>query len=91
MYTLTDSLNEIRENDILDEELVFMLETKLNNETYENYRNRLAHRLDENLFNDVVAYDLFVLLINTLFYRERNKSEAFKSYWRAPQFSDLGI
>lgn len=91
MYTLTDSLNEIRENDILDEELVFILETKLNNETYENYRNRLAHRLDENLFNDVVAYDLFVLLINTLFYRERNKSEAFKSYRRAPQFSNPGI
>lgn len=71
-FVLTDSLKKLEEENILDKELLKLLNDKLNNPELENYRNRLAHKLDNNLFCYDCASDLLRILIVVLFCYEKN-------------------
>lgn len=60
---LTETLNIIRTNKLLPLPLIDKLSQELNEEEYENYRNKLSHREDDSIFSKTVAYDLFLLFI----------------------------
>ena len=69
---LTETINVISEKKLLHSELVTKISQELNDEEYENYRNKLSHREDDAIFNKKVAYDLFVLFIQILKNYEAN-------------------
>lgn len=81
--SLTDTLNIIKEKGLLLPEVATKVSQLLNEEDYENYRNKLCHRDDENIFTKTIAYDLFLLLIQivnnindkeiTIFFIKNNK------------------
>lgn len=66
-FVLSDSLSKLEENDIFNAQLVKLLREKLNDEEYENYRNRLSHKLDTDIFTYDCASDLLRILIVILF------------------------
>lgn len=63
---LTETISVISEKKLLHTELVTKISQELNDEEYENYRNKLSHREDDAVFSKKVAYDLFVLFIQIL-------------------------
>lgn len=71
-FVLTDSLNKLEEENILDKELIRLLNEKLNDSEYENYRHKLSHKLDNNIFCYDCASDLLRILIVILFCYEKN-------------------
>ena len=75
--TLTDTLKIIKEKKLLFPELVTKISQLLNEEDYENYRNKLCHRDDESIFTNIVAYDLFLLLIQIINSNENNEINTF--------------
>lgn len=60
---LTETITKIKEEQLIGINLINKCSQLLNEEDYENYRNRLSHREDNNLFNKNVAQDLFLLLV----------------------------
>lgn len=70
-FVLTDSLKKIEEEKIFNSELVRLLTEKLNDSEFENYRNRLSHKLDNNIFCYDCASDLMRILIVILFCYEK--------------------
>lgn len=60
---LTETITKIREGKLIGVNLINKCSQLLNEEDYENYRNKLSHREDNSIFTRTVAYDLFLLLI----------------------------
>lgn len=71
-FVLSDSLKKLGEEKILDDELIQLLREKLDDENFENYRNRLSHKLDEGIFSYECATDLLRILIVILFCYEKD-------------------
>ena len=60
---LTETITKIKEENLIGINLINKCSQLLNEEDYENYRNKLSHREDDSIFTKTVAYDLFLLLI----------------------------
>lgn len=60
---LTETIAKIKEKEIMGINLINKCSQLLNEEEYENYRNKLSHRDDNSIFTKTVAYDLFLLFI----------------------------
>ena len=69
---LTDSLKKLEEEGFFDKTLVKLLNEKLNHPEFENYRNRLSHKLDNDIFCYDCASDLLRILIAILFCYEND-------------------
>ena len=60
---LTETITKIKEENLIGINLINKCSQLLNEEDYENYRNKLSHREEDSIFTKTVAYDLFLLLI----------------------------
>ncbi|MDD6807927.1 MAG: hypothetical protein PUD72_05735 [Oscillospiraceae bacterium] len=70
---LTETITKIKEKQLIGINLLNKCSQLLNEEEFENYRNRLSHREDNELFSKDTAYDLFLLLIQlTLTFSDEN-------------------
>lgn len=63
---LSETIKKLKEKELLHKDLIIKIEETLNDEESDNYRNRLSHREDEELFCKETAYSLFVLLIQLI-------------------------